>query len=313
MPNEYQQIYNQNPNPQQPNGMMKPCKHCRQMIDKRATVCPYCRKKQGNLGCLIAILVVVSLPLLLLIMASMGTRTRDEGSTTIQPTNQSVQNESQSEVSVTETAQSDFSYEVTDTSFHYYQNSIGKYEYYGIVEITNTGSANIYLDDCTFDLEDNDGHLLQSDNFMISACPEVVKPGEKGYFYNNIGSTSIDDSISLENGVNLVPNFKIESAYGESVDYEVTDTEMREDDYGYTKITGRVTNNTDEDDSMCYIEFLFKDANGKVLFIFGTNVMDLTAGSTKSFDASAMFTDESINKDDIASYEVIARKHYSQF
>lgn len=308
MQNGYQQMYNQ-----QPSGMMKPCKHCRQMIDKRATVCPYCRKKQGNLGCLIAILVVVSLPLLLLILASMGTRTRDEGSTTIQPTNQSVQNESQSEVSVTETTQSDFSYEVTDTSFHYYQNSIGKYEYYGIVEITNTGTSSIYMKDCTFDLEDNDGHLLQSDDMMVSSCPYVIKPGEKGYFYNNIGATTIDDSVSLDNGIQLVPNFKLEKATGDAVVYEVSDTEMREDDYGYIKVTGRVTNNTEENDSMCYVQFIFRDVNGKALFAFGTNVMGLDAGTTQSFDASAMFSDDSINKDDIASFDAVAMKMYYQF
>ncbi len=70
MANEYQQAYNQQPTPQQPNGMMKPCKHCRQMIDKRATVCPYCRKKQGS-GCAVVIVVVIGLIVFSTVVGSM--------------------------------------------------------------------------------------------------------------------------------------------------------------------------------------------------------------------------------------------------
>lgn len=39
---------------------MKPCKHCRQMIDKKASVCPYCRKKQSS-GCLTVFIVLLGI------------------------------------------------------------------------------------------------------------------------------------------------------------------------------------------------------------------------------------------------------------
>lgn len=324
----YQNMYQQ---PQQPQFQqqipMKPCKHCKQMIQVNATVCPYCKKKQKSSGCLIAFIVIAIIWLLIgcflffVIIGLAVTKNESNTSSTTLEESSVIETiditEAESKPIETEIESGNSNeklYEVTDTTFHYYQNSIGSYEYYGIVEITNTSDKNLYLDSCVFDLEDDNGHLLQSDNW-ISNCPSIIKPGEKGYFYNNIGSTYIDENVSFDNGVNLVPNFKVEPAYesAEIVDYDVSDTEMREDDYGYTKITGRVTNNTSEDDSMCYVEFIFRDASGKVLFIFGTNVMDLTAGSTRSFDASAMFSDDSIKKEDIASYEVIARKYYYQF
>ena len=206
---------------------------------------------------------------------------------------------------------SDLSYEITDTNFIYYVNSIGSTEYYGYVEILNTGNTNIYLKDCTFDLEDNNGHLLQSDSF-ISSCPDIIAPGEKGYFYNGLGATVIDESVSLENGIKLVPQYSLEKATREFTDYDVSDTDMRTDDFGNVKITGRISNNTGEDVNMIYVQFLYYDANGKVIAISGTNVLDLTAGSTKSFEGSTMFANEQATPDTVVNYKIIARKNYYQ-
>ena len=211
----------------------------------------------------------------------------------------------------TEAEKATMAYENTDTKFVYYTNSIGSVEYYGIVEITNTGSTNIYLKDCTFDLEDNDGHLLQSTSF-ISNCPDIIAPGEKGYFYNSIGATTLDKDVSIDNGINLVPQFKLEEGKGDIVDYEVSDTALRQDNFGNPKVTGRITNTSDEDIGLIYVQIIFRDAAGKVLAIQGTNVSDISAGSTASFEASTMFRDD-FNSDDIADYEVVARKSHYQF
>ena len=216
-------------------------------------------------------------------------------------------------VSETESSSSDeVLYEITDTNFEYYTNSIGSIEYYGYVEITNTGSNNLYLDKAIFDLEDNDGHLLQSDDF-ISSAPSVIKPGEKGYFYNGIGSNLIDEAVSMDNGINLVPQITIKKATGEPARFEVTDTDMRADDYGSTKVTGRVVNDTDKDVGYLYVNVIFYDANGKVIAITGTSVTDLNAGQKVSFECSAMFTNDAVTMENVANYEVIAEDTYMQF
>ena len=208
---------------------------------------------------------------------------------------------------------SNIAYEVTDTSFNYHTNSIGNVSFHGIVEITNTGNTNIYLNDCSFDLEDNDGHLLQSESMFVSNCPDIIAPGEKGYIYNGIGANLLDKSVSIDNGLNLVPHYKVEKARGEIVEYEVTDTAIRRGDYGGAKVTGRITNTSGRDDSLLYVTVLFKDASGKVLTISGTNVLNFTAGSTVSFEVSSAYGDDAINMGDIANYEVIAQKAYFQF
>lgn len=199
-------------------------------------------------------------------------------------------------------------YEVTDTYFNYYLNSIGSVEYFAFVEITNTGSSNLYLGSATFDLEDINGHLLQSDD-LISTAPDAIYPGEKGYYYN---MGYIDEGVSLENGVKLVPSYKVEVARQDIVEYEVSDLGIKEDTFGFS-VTGRVQNNTDEDDSYCYINILFYDASGKIAGITGTTITDLTAGSKKSFECSSMFLPNNLSINDVANYKVIARKMMLQF
>ncbi|MBQ8121339.1 MAG: hypothetical protein IJ172_11275 [Ruminococcus sp.] len=198
-------------------------------------------------------------------------------------------------------------YKITDQSFHYYQNSIGNYEYYGIIEITNTGSSNLYLGDCKFNLEDNNGHLLQVDDF-VSTCPDIIAPGEKGYYYNGLGSTSISEGVSLANGVKLVPEFEVKVARDAIVDYPVSDTSMTKDEYGGMKIVGRVENTTSEDSSLLYIEALYLDANGKVLAISGVNVTELKANSKTGFEIDSMFMDDTVKPEQIKSFKIIARK-----
>lgn len=317
----------------------KICKYCRTEIDAKASICPNCKKKQG-IGCLPVALIIFGLGFIG-ILATPSSKTEDRGSVTIpgdssqqsaeiptettEKTNdENSENESEpdtsaedsisdeNEATLEETAEEEnFAYELTDSRFSYYTNSIGTVEYYGIIEITNTGSTSIYLDDCTFDLEDNEGHLLQSDDW-ISSCPDIIAPGEKGYFYNGLGSTKIDSSVSFDNGINLVPNYKLEKATGEIKDFEVSDTDMRIDDYGNIKITGRVTNDTDKDNSI-YLNVIFYNSDGKVLMITGTNVTGLDANTTVSFECTTMFSDDSVNKDDIATYQVIARDSYYQW
>lgn len=203
-------------------------------------------------------------------------------------------------------------YEVTSTNFNYYTNSIGRVEYYGIVEIENTGNCDIYLNDCVFDLEDNDGHLLQSDDFIYK-CPDIIAPGEKGYFYNSFGSSYIDSSVSTDNGVVLKPQFSLKKSTNPIIDYEITDTDMRPGDYMGLKFTGRVTNNTDEDLSSLEVYVVCYNSANEVILITSTYVSDLAAGMTRSFDTSTMFDDSSVNYDDIATYNVIARKSSYQW
>lgn len=299
------------------------CKTCGADMASNAKACPQCGAKNKKpifkrwwfwVICVIVLLVVVS-------SASGGSKTvstneavnsqSETSEETVAATETSVEAEGTESVEEVEPAETE-SYEITDTHFDYYVNSIGSTEYRAWVEITNTGTTNLYMDSCTFDFEDNDGHLLQTENF-ISSCPYVIAPGEKGYFYNNIGSLQIDDGVSLDNGINFVPQVSVKTARKEPVNYEVSDTDLRAGTFDYPTLTGRVTNTTDEDDSLLYVQAIYYDATGNVLAITGTNITDFTAGKTASFEISGIALGDGVTLDTIADYKVVAQATYYQF
>lgn len=201
-----------------------------------------------------------------------------------------------------------FAYEITDIGFKHWTSRFSGEWYRAYVEITNTGTQNIYMKDCVFDFEDNNGHLLKSDNF-ISNCPDIIAPGEKGYFYQR---TSSFKGVPLENGVRLMPTVTVIPTRDEPLDYEVSDVSLREGTFGPT-VTGRVKNTSDKDDNLFYIEVIYYDSDGKVLDITGTTLLNFTAGSTMSFEISGMMLGEDVTMEAIADYRVMSRASYYQY
>lgn len=209
------------------------------------------------------------------------------------------------------------SFEVVDKGLEYWKNSIGSVEAFAYIAIKNTDDSFIYLDGCKFEYEDNDGHLIDTES-MVSSCPDVIAPDEIGYFYvSGVNGGYLDDSVDISKGVNLKAQFSLEEAREAVFPYEISDDRLEyEETFGkeYPIVRGRVTNDTDEDDDMFYINVVYKDINGKVISITGTNVMDLYAGSTVGFEiGSYLSTTPGLTKENIGSYEIIALPHYYQF
>lgn len=258
--------------------------------------------------------LVVSLFAGMAMASGSSSSTKETGSVTISDDGTKA-TETEEEVTTTTTVQEKAEFEITHTTFTHSTNSLGSETYCGIVEIKNTGNCCIYLEDCTFDFEDDNGHLLDTDK-LISCSPNVIAPGEYGYFFND---GLLDDTVSLDNGVNLVPNFSIEVCKkGEAaiVDYEVSDLDLRDNDYGMgLKVTGRVENNTSEDTSSIDVMIIavFLDSDGEILDIGFTYADEMSAGGKTSFELSTTFGNREISTDDVAEYKVIARKTYLQF
>lgn len=205
----------------------------------------------------------------------------------------------------------DVSYNITDAQFYTFVNSIGDTEYCFLLEVENTGNCDLYLDECIMDLEDNDKHLLMAGEHA-SYAPDVIKPGEKGYFYNSVLSRIIPDDVDTSNGVNCVPNITVVKAKKTPPKYEVSDISVIKE-YGSAKLTGRITNSTDKDEDIVVIYTLYYDNNNKLLGIDRTSVYDVKAGQTQSFDSSAIFMQGDSSYDDIADYKIIAQGSYTQW
>ena len=200
-------------------------------------------------------------------------------------------------------------YVETDRIFDVY-DSYGDTRYDAIIEITNTSNDPLYLSHGVFDLEDAEGHLIQTDD-MVSSAPSVVKPGEKGYFYNQFGD-EIDPSVDL-NTIQFVPQYKVEKANKLPHEYPISDLSLANDDWGGVKVVGRVENDTTEDDMYVYIEAMFYNAEGKIIGITGTNVTGASAGQKASFEISSMYAQHTLDPNAIADYKVVAQEMYMQF
>ena len=202
------------------------------------------------------------------------------------------------------------SYDITNHYFVSYTNALGEPAYDAIIEITNTGSTNLYLHANSFDIEDANNKLITTES-LINTCPDLISPGEKGYLYLGLGGR-YPSGTDVNQELTLKPNMDIRVGTADPVDYEVSDTSINAGNFGYPQVIGRVTNQTSNDDALVYVQAVFFDNDGNPIAISGTNLTDLKAGSTQSFEINLMQSNK-IELSQIATYQVIARKSHMQF
>lgn len=200
-------------------------------------------------------------------------------------------------------------YEITDTSFRIWTNSIGTNWEQAIIEITNTGTCDLYLSSGSYDVEDASGHLVESQSY-VSAFPNVLKPGEKGYMYEE---TKFDgDDVNSE--YTIIPHADVEKAKVDCIRYDVSDVTIKDTDYFGIKVTGRVENTTEEAKNYINIDIMLYDATGAPLGHVSTTVSEeLKPGEKIGFEASAFSMPKDITADDVASYTVYAYPTQFQF
>lgn len=202
-------------------------------------------------------------------------------------------------------------YEIIDTTFYTYEDSIGGNNFYFSAEIKNTGNCNLYLGICKLDLEDASGHLLQTSDEVLR-CQDVIRPGETGYYFNIFGD--INKDINVDDIERCNSTFDIQKTTHEPINYNVSDTSIIEDNtLSIAKCIGRITNNTDKYASIIDIYIIFYDNNGKVIGATLDNIVGLASGETQSFETSTYFMSGNISFDDIADYKVIAHDAYIQW
>ena len=178
-------------------------------------------------------------------------------------------------------------WEITYQNYYMTTDYSGEPEVYVIVEVENKGNINLYLDDSTFDFENLDGSLAGTCSGMISSDPDIIAPGEKGYFYCNM--CSVSGSVDPQKEYVLVPNISIEAAKNDIVRYEISDTSITDGDMlSPVTIIGRIENTTNEDDPMAWVACILYREDDTPIAAFGTNVMDLDAGKKVSFDAEGV-------------------------
>lgn len=239
--------------------------------------------------CLLAIAVVFS-------VTACGTSEKADD------TNTNVPNEASSDTIAEQTA----SYEITDKRVATWVNSIGITDMQIIVEITNTGTKNLYLDSGSCDIEDASGKLITSES-LVSAFPDVLAPGEKGYMYEE---TILDKEFDGE--LTVIPHEEVEEAKVNLIRFPVTDIEISDGKYGGFDMLGRVENTSDEEQDLIYVTAFLYNESGTCLGQMFT-IMELSAGDKVGFEMSSLSLPDDISADDIADYVVYAYPCQFQF
>lgn len=199
-------------------------------------------------------------------------------------------------------------YIVTYQYFNVFEE-YGDAEYQAIIEIQNTSSGNLYLGTAKFDIYDRSGNIVASESF-ISSDPSVIAPGEKGYYYSNGGYL---DNVPMGNYV-LRPTINVESTNLSATKFSVSGTSIKTTDFGKNiDVLGTITNNTSEDEGLLWVVIVLFDNNNLPIGVYGTNILDVNAGSTVGFEAEGWHLPEYITINDVAKYEVIAAPTQYQF
>ncbi len=199
------------------------------------------------------------------------------------------------------------SYEVGEANVLVYKNSIGTFWVQISVPVKNTGDANLYLSSGTIDLEDSSGHLVESFS-LVSVYPQVLKPGETAWYYEE---TTLDSEPESE--LKAIPHVSVKKATVECIRYSVSDLAISDDTYGGIKITGRAENVTEEDESMPYVVAFMYDSNDQLLGQAFTIMDDLKAGDKMGFSMTTFGSNPAFKAENVARYEVIAYPMQFQF
>jgi uncharacterized membrane protein len=207
----------------------------------------------------------------------------------------------QTQTPTPDTNKGDAVYKITYSNATLYKNLINSVRVRVIVEITNTGTSDLYLNSCTLDLEDKSGSLVATLGH-VTAYPKVISSGEKAYYYED---TTVE-GISANTALTIVAHPKIYKAKIDNVRFPVTDVKFVDTTYGGVKVSGRVENTSDKDENLLHVAVVLYDASDNkpiaVLFTFA----DVAAGDKMGFEATAQYLPDAITKSSTVRFKAYA-------
>lgn len=198
-------------------------------------------------------------------------------------------------------------YKITYSSVKTY-SSVGTIWAQALVEIENTSSYDLFLKVGTCDIEDLEGNLIASKD--ISAYPQVIAPGEKGYYFDEYIIESLTEPTELK----LTPRPQIVKSTTANIAYSVTDISITDFDYNRINVIGRVQNTSNSKGSMVYVAVtLFNEASEPIGLAYTVLTNDLNPGEKVGFETHRLSLPDGITSDSIASYTAVAYPYQFQF
>lgn len=201
-------------------------------------------------------------------------------------------------------------YEITYASALLYTNEIGTVWIQTIIEVTNTGGADLFLSTGAYDLEDAGGNVVES-RTQVSCFPDIISPGEKGYYFESSPLYDVD----AETEVTVVPYPSVEAAKKPNTRFEVTDFEIKADEMHGLRARGSVENTSDEETTMTYVVCVLYNDEGTPIGLLYTILLETFApGDKVGFEQlPTLSLPNSVTVDVIADYELYAYPMQMQF
>ncbi len=248
------------------------------------------------------IALIMSLTLMVSLCACDSSRIHSDDTATRAPHSDSF------EETPTESSVPSASYAITDCRAKTWTSIIGSVRVQTIVEITNTGTTNLYLSSGSYDLEDTLGNLVACETW-VSVYPDVLAPGEKGYMYDE---TSLDEAV--DGGLVVLPRVDVARATIDLIRFPVTDVKTSTDTYGGIKMLGRVENTSREIQTDVYIVAFLYDADGSCIGKLSTLILeDLNPGDKIGFEMSGRSLPDDVTVESVADFVVYAYPTQYQF
>jgi len=200
-------------------------------------------------------------------------------------------------------------YEITNQQERIYE-SFREPRYETLIEIENTGTAPIYFGTQKYDLEDKAGNIIKTGS--LSSYPDILNPGEKGYFYDSAELTG----ASLDIEVVFKPRWNIKMAKEDRINFDLSNIDIREGQFG-TTVYGKISNNTGKKQTWAIISVFLYAKDGSPIGVWRTNVMeDMPEGASFGFEISGILNRtlyENVTAEMIGSYIAYAYPPQYQF
>ena len=158
--------------------------------------------------------------------------------------------------------------------------------YFAYVEIKNTGTTYLSIEDTLFEFEDDDGMFIMEAGNVRTEVPSILGPDETGYVY----ATGTIDKASTSNGIHLVADIKgseLINPYAHFMEFPVSEVKVKTDKDNIT-VTGRITNDTVTDYDMPYsaVTAILFNSNNECIGALREYVM-VSANTAKGFKLDA--------------------------
>ena len=201
------------------------------------------------------------------------------------------------------------SFKTTYSNVETYVDSIGTAWVQAIVEVENTGTTNLFLSPSKFDFEDENGLLVASDS-MVASYPQIIAPGEKGYYYDE----SLLDDSNRNTKLTLIPKLSIKAAYLDLVRLDVSELSIKTNSINTIEVTGRLENNTGDVVKGPYVAIILYDYYNKPIgVVFTILVEEIDVGEKTGFEASAFSLPNTVTESSVARMAAFAYPFQYQF